>query len=111
MTKKGKKFFRVNYQPADNEHISPGIYVDNAIDEISLVRTNQDKDLNNFNFTNRTSNTLNTHAVIGNQVITKSYVDQFLQQNGRTSRDVGSDFYNEINDLVKNNHDNIFIVK
>ena len=49
--------------------------------ESSLVRNNQDNDFNNYNLTNINSITLNTHAVIDNQVITKSYVDQFHQEN------------------------------
>ena len=36
------KFVKVNYQPAVNEHLTPKIYVDNAIDGLSLVRNNQD---------------------------------------------------------------------
>ena len=33
-------------------------------------------------------------------------MDQFHQENERSRRDVGLDFYNESNDLVKNNQDN-----
>ena len=49
---------------------------------------------------------MNTQAVNDNQVITKAYGDQFHQENERSRRDVGLDFYNESNDLVKNNQDN-----
>ena len=49
---------------------------------------------------------MNTQAVNDNQVITKAYVDQFHQENERSRRDVGLDFYDESNDLVKNNQDN-----
>ena len=52
--------------------------------------------------------TLNKQAENDNQVITKSYVDQFLQENERSRRGLGIDFYNESNDLVKNNQDNDF---
>ena len=82
------------------------MYVDNTIDELSLVRNNQDNDFNNYNLTNIDSITLNTQAVNDNQVITKAYVDQFHHENERSRRDVGLDFYNESNDLVKNNQDN-----
>ena len=34
------KFVKVNYQPAVNEHLTPKIYVDNKIDEATLVRNN-----------------------------------------------------------------------
>ena len=56
------KFVKVNYQPAVNEHLTPKIYVDNALDELSLVRNNQDNDFNNNNLTNKNSVTLNTQA-------------------------------------------------
>ena len=38
-----------------------------------------------------------------NEVITKAYVDQFSQENERSRRDVGLDYYDEPNHLVKNN--------
>ena len=38
--------------------------------------------------------------------MTKSYVDQFHNDNERSRRDLGIDFYNESNILVKNNQDN-----
>ena len=85
------------------------MYVDNATDEISLVRNNQDNDFNNHNLTNINSITLNTPAVIDNQVITKAYVDQFHQENEQSRRDLGIDFYDESNDLAKNDQDNDFI--
>ena len=83
-------------------------YIDNSIHEVSLVRNNQDNDFNNNNLTNINSITLNTQAENDNQVITKSYVDQFHQANERNRRDLGLGFYNEDIDLVKNNQDNDF---
>ena len=100
------KFVKVNYQPAVNEHLTPKVNVDTAIDEISLVRNNPDNDFNNNNLTNINSITSKTQAVNDNQVITKVYVHQFHQENERSRRDLGIDFYNESNDLVKNNQDN-----
>ena len=67
------------------------LYVDNAIDEESLVRNNQDNDFNN-NLTNLISITLNTQAVNDNQVITIAYVDQFHQESERSRRDTGLSF-------------------
>ena len=84
------------------------MYVDNDIDESSLVRNNQDNDFNNHNLTKINSNTLNTQAVTDNQVITKAYVDQFHQDNERSRRDLGIYFYDESGDLLKNNQDNDF---
>ena len=82
------------------------MYVDNAKDESSLVRNNQDNNFNNIILTNINSITLNTQAANDCQVITKAYVDQFQQENERSPRDLGIDFYDESNDLVKNNQDN-----
>ena len=92
-----------NLQDACNKN-----YIDNAIDEVSLVRNNKDNDFGNYNLTNINSITLNTQAIDDNQVITKAYVDQFHQENERSRRDLGIDFYNESNELVKNNQDNDF---
>ena len=81
------------------------MYIDNVVDETSLVRSNQYNHFNNKNLTNINSFTLNTQAVSDNQVIIKASVDQFHDDNERHRRDLGLDFYNESNDLVKNNHD------
>ena len=83
-------------------------YVDNSIDEVSLVRNNKDNDFYNYNLTNINSITLNKQAENDNEVITKAYVHQFHQENERSRRDLGLDFYNESNNLVKNNQDNNF---
>ena len=81
-------------------------YVDNAINEVSLVRNNRDNDFSNYNLTNINSITLNKQAENDNEVITKSYVDQFHQEKEISRRDLGIDFYNESSELVKNNQDN-----
>ena len=39
-------------------------------------------------------------------MITKAYVDQFHQENKRSRRELGIDFYNESSDIVKNNQHN-----
>ena len=89
-----------------NEHLTPKLYFDNAIDELPLVRNNQDNDFNKNNLTNINSITLNTQAVNDNQVITKAYVDQIHQENERSRRYSGLHFYNESTDILKNNQDN-----
>ena len=90
-----------------NEAVSKK-YVDNSIDEVSLVRNNKDNDFGNYNLTNINSITLTKQAVDDNEVITKAYVDQFHQDNERSRRDIGLDFHNESSELVKNNQDNDF---
>ena len=51
---------------------------------------------------------MNKQAESDNEDITKAYVDKFHQENQRSRRDVGLDFYGESNDLVKKNQDNDF---
>ena len=100
------RFIQVNQLPQIDSHLTAKLYVDNSIDEPSLVRNNQDNDFGNYNLTNINSITLNKQAENDNEVITKADVDQFHQENERSRRDVGLDFYDESNDLVKNNQDN-----
>ena len=99
------RFIQVNQLPQIDSHLTAKLYVDNAIDEPSLVRNKKDNDFGNYNFTNINSITLNTQAVNDNEVITKAYVDQFHQQNERSQRDLGIDFYDESSDIVKHNQD------
>ena len=100
------RFIQVNQLPQIDSHLTARLYVDNATDESSLVRNNQDNDLNNNNLTHINSITLNKQAGNENEVITKAYVDHFHNDNERTRRDLGIEFYNESGDLVKNNQDN-----
>ena len=100
------RFLSVNQLPQIDSHLTAKLYVDNSIDESSVVRNIKDNNFNNYNLTNINSITLNKQAENDNEVITKAYVDQFHQENERSRRDVGLDFYDESNDLVKNNQDN-----
>ena len=102
------RFIQVNQWPQIDSHLTPKLYVDNAIDESTFVRNNKDNDFNHNNLTNINSITLNTQAVNDNQVITKAYVDQFHQENERSRRDLGVNFYDESHVIVKTNQDNDF---
>ena len=102
------RFIQVNQMPQIDSHLTAKLYVDNSIDESCLIRNNQDNDFNNNNKTNINSITLNTQAVIDDQVITKAYVDQFHNDNERTRQDLKLDFYDESSVLVKNKQDNDF---
>ena len=95
------RFIQVNQWPQIDSHLTPNLYVDNAIDESTLLRNNKDNDFSNYNLTNINSITLIKQAVNDNEVITKAYVDQFHQEYERSRRDLGIDFYDESNDLVK----------
>ena len=81
------------------------MYVDNSIEETSLVRNYQDNDFNNHNLTNINSITLKKPAKNDNEIITKAYVDQFHQENEQSRRNLGTDFYDESSDLVNSNQD------
>ena len=102
------RFIQVNQWPQIDSHLTPKLYFDNAIDELSLISDKQDNDFNNYNLTNINSITLNTQAINDNQIITKAYLDQFHQGKERSRRDLGIYFYDESNKLVKNNQDNDF---
>ena len=95
------RFNQVNQWPQIDSHLTAKLYVDKSIDEKSLVRNIQDNNFNNYNLTIINSITLKTQAVNDKQVITKAYVDQFHQENERSRRDLGRDFYDESSDLVK----------
>ena len=99
------RFVQVNLLPQIDSHLTTNLYIDNAIDEISVVRNNQDNDFNNKILTDINSITLNKQAENDNEVITKAYVDQFLQEIDRSLRDVGLDYYDESNCLNENNQD------
>ena len=43
------RFIQVNQWPQIDSHLTPKLYVDNAVDESSLVRNIQDNDFNNNN--------------------------------------------------------------
>ena len=99
-------FIQVNQLPQIDSHLTVNLYVDNAIHQQTVVRNNQDNDFSIYNLTKTNSITLNKQAENDNEVITKAYVDEFHQENERSRREVGLDFYDESNDLVKNNQDN-----
>ena len=102
------RFIQVNQLPQIDSHLIAKLYVDNLVDEVSLVRNNEDNDFGNYNLTNINSITMNKRAENDNEVITKAYVDHLHQEKERSRRDLGLDFYDESNDLVKNNQDNDF---
>ena len=86
------RFIQVNQLPQIDSHLTAKLYVDNSIDEVSLVRNNQDKYFNNFNLTNINSITLIKQAENDNEVITKAYLDQFHQEKELSRRDLGLSF-------------------
>ena len=116
-----KPYLKLNYLESDIEEdfdLKHQYKIKNLIDPINLYDAcnkhyvdnifKNDIDFNDNKLKNINSITLNTQAVNDNEVVTKSYVDQFHNDNERSRRDLGIDFYNESNILVKNNQDNNF---
>ena len=116
-----KPYLRTNYIETDIEEDidSKNQYkIKNLIDPINLDDAcnknyvdnifKNDIDFNDNKLTNINSITLNNQPINDDEVVTKSYVDQFHNDNERSRRDLGIDFYNESSDLVKNNQDNNF---
>ena len=115
-----KPYLRFNYIEANIEKdidLKNQYKIKNLIDPINLYDAcnknyvdnifKNDIDFNDNKLTNINSITLSNQPINDNEVVTKSYVDQFHNDNER-SRDLGIDFYNESSDLVKNNQDNNF---
>ena len=90
--------FKLIQLPQIDFLLTAKLYVDNASEEPSIIRNDQD----NCNLTNINRITLNRQSENDNEVITKAYVDQFHNDNEGTRRDLGIDFENESSDLVKN---------
>ena len=74
----------------------------------NLVGRDRDNDFDNHSFYNVSSISVTSQAVNDKELVSKAYVDSFHQENEGTRRDVGLDFYDEANDLVKNNQNNDF---
>ena len=67
---------------------------------------NEKLDLDNQESINLNSTIKSPKMVI--EIPTKAYIDSLHEENERSRRDLGIDFYDESNDLVKNNQDNDF---
>ena len=68
--------------------MTPKIFVDDAVDTTTLVRNYENNDLNNFYLTIINSIALKTEVNNDNQVLTKSHVDQFQQENEKSRHDL-----------------------
>ena len=102
------KFVKVNYQQAVNEHLTPKNYVDNKRDEKSLLRLDPDEKLNlDEQDCLLLSPTLTSPETVI-EIPTKALIAGLHDENERNRRDLGIDFYDESNDLVKNNKTNDF---
>ena len=69
------RLIQVIQLPQNDSLLAAKLHVDNASDEISLVRNIQNNSINNHILSNINSIILNTRAVNDNQIATKAYVD------------------------------------
>ena len=102
------RFIQVNQLPQIDSHLTAKLHVDNVIDESSLLRLdpNEKLDLDNQESIILNSTLKSPTTVI--EIPTKAYLDSLHEENERSRRDLGIDFYDESNDLIKNNQDNDF---
>ena len=67
----------------------------------NLVRRDIYSDFDTHSLYNVSSISVTSQAVNDNELVSKAYVDSFHQENERTRRGVGLEFYDEANDLEK----------
>ena len=108
------RFIQVNQLSQIDSHLTAKLYVDNSIDELSLLRLDFDEklDLDNQDSIILSSTLTSPKTII--EIPTKAYIDSLHEEIERSRRDLGIDFYDESSDLVENNitkdfNDNIIL--
>ena len=99
-------WIKVNKWPRDGEHLTPKLYVDNAIHESSLLRLHRDEKLK---LDEQDSLLLDSILIPPNTIIelpTKSYVDS-LHEINRDRRDLSSVFNDQDNEFDNNKLTNL----
>ena len=102
------RFIQVNQLPQIDSHLTAKLYVDNAIDESSLLRLDSNEILELDNQDSIILNSILTSPEKKIEISTKAFIDSLHEGNERSRRDLGIDFYDESTDLVKKNQDNDF---
>ena len=92
----------------NSAYTSPETVFNIPINNQHLVRNNQDNDFNNYKLTNILSVSVTHEAQEDNDLVTLGYVKSLHEDNERSRRDIGLNFYNESSELVKNNITNDF---
>ena len=75
------RFIQVNQLPQIDSHLTAKLYVDNAIPEPSLVRNNQDNDLNDNKLTNLDSIKVNRDPTSDNELANEKCIDDKIDKN------------------------------
>ena len=94
--------------PQIDSHLTAKLYVDNAIDESSLLRLDPSETLDLDIPDSILVNSALTSPKKVIEIPTKAYIDSLHEENERSRGDLGLDFQDEADDLVKNNQDNNF---
>ena len=102
------RFIQVNQLPQIDSHLTAKLYVDTEIDQPSLLRLdpNETLDLDNQDSIILNSTLTEPKTII--EIPTKAYIDSLHEENERSRRDLGINFYDESSDLVKNKQSNDF---
>ena len=67
--------------PQIDSHLTAKLYVDNAVDEPSLIRNNRDNDFGDYNLSNINSIMINNNPTKDNHATNKKYIDDELDKN------------------------------
>ena len=102
------RFIQVNQWPQIDSRLTPKLYVDYVIDKSSLIKLDPDEKLDLDNQDSISLNSTLTSPKTKIEIPTKAYIDSLHEENERSRRDLGIDFYEESSDLTKNNQDNDF---
>ena len=92
------RFIQVNQMPQIGSHLTAKLCVDNAIDESSLLRLDPDEKLIlNEQYSIFLNSSLTSPQTII-EIPTKTYIDSLHEENERSRRGLGIDFYDESSD-------------
>ena len=100
------RFIQVKQWPQIDPQLTAKLYVDTEIDQPSLLRLDPDGKINLVEQDSLILNSTLTSPKTIIEIPTKAYFDSLHEENERSRRDLGIDFYEESSDLVKNNQDN-----
>ena len=100
------RFIQVNQLPQKDSPLTAKLYVDNQIDQSSLWRVDPNETLDSDNQDSILLNSTLTSPMKIIEIPTKACIDDLHDENERSRRDLGIDFYDESSDVVNKNQDN-----
>ena len=81
--------------PQIHSHLTAKLYVDNSINECSLMRIDPDETLDLYNQDSIILISTLTSSKTVIEIPTKAYIDSLHEENERSRRDIDRDFYDE----------------